>query len=127
MESIGDFKAAVAYYKEALALEPVRTPTWYFINNNLGFSLNQLGEFTEARDLPQGDRNRSQSSRCIQNLGLALSGQGDYRGAANCFVTATQVNAGDPRSLRHSRVLVKEHPELEFEFQGKIEFLPGSS
>jgi len=48
MEQVQDFEAAVRYYKEALALEPVRTPTWYFINNNLGFSLNTLGHFSEG-------------------------------------------------------------------------------
>ncbi len=123
MESIGDYKAAVAYYKEALTLEPVQTATWYFINNNLGFSLNQLGEFSEGekycRKAIQTDPNRPNA---LKNLGLALLGQGDFRNAANCFVTATQVNAADPRSLRHLEELVQQHPELEFEFQEKIEF-----
>jgi tetratricopeptide (TPR) repeat protein len=122
MESIGDYKAAVGYYKEAMTLEPVQTATWYFINNNLGFSLNQLGEFGEGekycRKAIEIDPNRPNG---FKNLGLALLGQGDLNGAATCFVTATQVNAADPRSLRHLEELVKEHPELGFEFQDKIE------
>jgi tetratricopeptide (TPR) repeat protein len=48
MEQVGDYPAAVRYYKEALALEPTATFTWYFINNNLGFSLNTLGQFSEG-------------------------------------------------------------------------------
>jgi Flp pilus assembly protein TadD len=48
MEQVEDFQAAVRYYKEALALEPTDTDTWYFINNKLGFSLNKLGQFAEG-------------------------------------------------------------------------------
>ena len=43
-------------------------------------------------------------------------GQGQYREAAHCCVTATQVNAADPRALRLLQDLVKEHPELAYEF-----------
>ena len=35
-----------------------------------------------------------------KNLGISLAGQSQYREAAQCFVTATQVNAADPRALR---------------------------
>src|SRR5690242_15552024 len=48
METIGDFGQAIRYYKEAMSLEPVNSPTWYFINNNLGYSLNALGRFDEG-------------------------------------------------------------------------------
>ena len=127
MESIGDYKAAVGYYKEAVTMEPVRTATWYFINNNLGFSLNQLGEFSEGekycRKAIEIDPNRPNG---FKNLGLSLIGLGDFHGAATWFVTATQVNAADPRSLRHLEELVKQHPELEFEFHGKIENCRGA-
>src|SRR6266436_678608 len=91
MESVGDYSSAVGYYKEAFALEPGQTDAWYFINNNLGFSLNQLGQFGEGekycRKAIEIDPNRPNA---FKNLGIALSGQGDFRGAANCFVAATQ-------------------------------------
>ena len=118
MESVGDFPAAVAYYKEALALEPVQNDTWYFINNNLGFSLNQLGRFAEGetycRKAAEINPNRPNA---FKNLGIALAGQGDFRGAARCYCTATQANAADPRAFRLLQGLLKEHPELEYEFQ----------
>lgn len=41
-EGRGDFVAAAKRYRSALALEPCSTETWYFIHNNLGYSLNQL-------------------------------------------------------------------------------------
>ncbi len=118
MEQVQDFEAAVRYYKEALALEPVRTPTWYFINNNLGFSLNTLGHFAEGeiycRKAIEIDPNRPNAHK---NLGIALAGLGQYGDAAKCFVTATQVNAADPRALRLLQDLVKQHPELAYEFE----------
>jgi len=122
MEQVGDYPAAVRYYKEALALEPTHTFTWYFINNNLGFSLNTLRQFAEGeiycRKAIEIDPNRPNG---FKNLGIALVGQGEYREAANAFVAATQADASDPRALRLFQDLIKQHPELEFEFQGAAE------
>lgn len=118
MEQARDYEAAVCYYKEALALEPIRTPTWYFINNNLGFSLNTLGRFAEGetycRKAIEIDANRANA---YKNLGIALAGQSQYGEAAKCFVTATQVNATDARAFHLLQGLVKQHPELTYEFE----------
>ena len=118
MESARDFRGAVQYYKEALALEPVRTDVWYFINNNLGFCLNTLADFAEgekycriAVEINPGRPN------AYKNLGIALAGQGDYAGAARCFIAATQANAADARAFHLLRDLLRDHPELEYEFQ----------
>lgn len=122
MEQVSDYPAAVRYYKEALALEPTRTFTWYFINNNLGFSLNTLGQFAEGesycRKALEIDPARPNA---FKNLGIALAGQGSYQEAARCFVGATQANASDARAFRLLQDLLKQHPELEFEFQGAAE------
>lgn len=122
MEQVHDYPAAVQYYKEALALEPASTFTWYFIHNNLGFSLNQLGQFAEGerycRQAIEIDASRPNG---FKNLGLALQGQGRYANAARCFVTATQVNAADARSFRLLEELLGEHPELAFEFQDEVD------
>ena len=121
MESAGDYQGAVQYYKEALALEPVRTDVWYFINNNLGFSLNTLGQYPEGekycRNAVEINPGRPNA---YKNLGIALAGQGDYAGAARCFVAATQVNAADPRAFHLLKDLVRDHPELEYEFQESL-------
>jgi tetratricopeptide (TPR) repeat protein len=123
MESAQDYAAAIRYYKEALALEPVQTDAWYFINNNLGFSLNTLGRFAEGetycRKAIEVDPNRPNAHK---NLGIALAGQDQYQAAAQCFVTATQADASDARALRLLRDLLKQHPELEFEFGEAAEF-----
>jgi tetratricopeptide (TPR) repeat protein len=122
MESAGDYQAAVRYYKEAFALEPLHTDVWYFINNNLGYSLNQLGHFAEGerycRKALEVNPNRPNA---YKNLGIALDGQGDFRGAAKCFVAATQANAADARAFRLLEDLLKRHPELEYDFQDDVE------
>jgi tetratricopeptide (TPR) repeat protein len=118
MEQKSDYAAAAGYYKEALALEPMNTWTWYFINNNLGFSLNTLTHFAQAeaycRKAIETDPNRPDA---YKNLGQSLVGQGRFREAAQCFVAATQVNAADGRAFQLLQELLGEHPELGFEFE----------
>jgi protein O-GlcNAc transferase len=109
--------SAVRYYREALAFEPVAPEAWYFIHNNLGFSLNQLGRFSEGEFycrtaigiLPE-------RPNAHKNLGLAHAGQGRWREAALCFIEATRVRPQDPRSCAHLEDLLKAHPELHPEF-----------
>jgi tetratricopeptide (TPR) repeat protein len=118
MEQTGNFAGAAGHYKEALALEPMNTSTWYFINNNLGFSLNTLRRFAEAemycRKAIETDPNRPNAHR---NLGQSLAGQGQFRDAARCYIAATQVNAADGRALHLLQELLDKRPELEFEFE----------
>jgi len=123
MEAVGDFEAAVRYYREALALEPVQTNTWYFINNNLGYSLNTLGQFAEGEKycLKAIEIDPSRPN-AFKNVGIALKGQGQYSEAARAFITATQVNAADPRSFHLLEELQRERPELGFEFGDALEF-----
>jgi tetratricopeptide (TPR) repeat protein len=122
MEKVGDYAAAIRYYKEAEALEPTRTFTWYFINNNLGFCLDTLGQFTEGekycRRALEIDPKRPNAHK---NLGIAFAGQGRRREAAQCFVSATQANASDGRAFHLLEDLLKQHPELEYEFQGDLD------
>ncbi len=118
MEKAGDFEAAAGFYREASALEPAETATWYLIHNNLGFSLNKLGRFAEGetycRRAIKIDATRPNA---FKNLGIALDGQGEHREAARCFVTATQVDAADDRSFHLLEDLIQHHPELEYEFR----------
>jgi len=116
MEQVGDYESAVRYYREAFGLEPLNTGTWYFINNNLGYSLNTLNRFEEGerfcRAAIEIDRQRPNA---FKNLGIALQGQQKFAEAAHCFVQATQADASDPRSLKLLEELEAEHPELELE------------
>jgi len=122
MEQVGDYESATRYYREAFAFEPVHTRTWYFINNNLGFSLNMLGKFDEAVQFCRAaiaiDRQRPNA---FKNLGIALRGQRQWTEAATCFVQATQVDASDARSMKLLEELLGERTELELEFRSHLE------
>lgn len=116
-ERARDYPLAVQFYRQGVALEPAAQPNWYFIHNNLGFSLNQLGDFVEGEDCcRRAIAIAPERSNAHKNLGLALVGQGRFREAAETFVKATQVNASDPRSLKHLEDLLAEHPNLVAEF-----------
>ena len=42
------------------------------------------------------------------------------REAAESFVTSTQANASDARSLHHLEELLAEHPDLQFDFASAL-------
>jgi len=113
-EKRGDFAAAAQRYRVALAMEPCSTYAWYLIHNNLGYSLNQLKEYSAAIPYLQTaleiDPGRPNA---YKNLGLAYEALGELEQAAELFITATQVNAADSRSLKHLISLVEAHPTLE--------------
>jgi len=122
MEQAGDYPSAIRFYREAFAMEPASNDVWYFINNNLGFSLNTLGQFAQGemycRKAIEVDASRPNAHK---NLGIALTGQGEHREAARSFVAATQANAADSRAFRLLQDLLRQHPELEFEFEALAE------
>lgn len=112
-----DFEAAVQFYRHALSMEPERNDVWYFVNNNLGYSLNRLGQFAEGEKCCRAavEINPSRPNG-HKNLGIALAGQGQPTEAAKSFVMATKVAPGDTRSLDLLKNLLRQHPELEDEF-----------
>jgi tetratricopeptide (TPR) repeat protein len=118
-ESRGDFAAAVKRYREALALEPCVKHTWYLIHNNLGYSLNQLGAYAEAIPyLQRAVEIDPARANAYKNLGLAHQALGNLERAAELFITATQVNAADSRSLNHLIALIDANPALEVDMPG---------
>jgi tetratricopeptide (TPR) repeat protein len=116
-EKQGNYQAAVQFYREALAMEPMRSDVWYFIHNNLGFSLNMLGHFIDGEQFCRTaidiDPRRSNAHK---NLGLALQGQNRYCEAASAFVRGTEACPSDSRASQLLRRLLTEHKELELEF-----------
>jgi tetratricopeptide (TPR) repeat protein len=121
MEQARDYPSAIRFYREAFAMEPASNDVWYFINNNLGYSYNQVEQHAEAETFCRAaiainpDRHNA-----YKNLGLALQGLGKHREAAMCLVTATQKNANDPRATEHLLRLLEIHPELNEEFASHL-------
>ena len=101
MEQMQNFEMAIKYYSQALSLEPINGRAWYFIHNNLGYCLNHFGRYQEAepycRRAIEIDPLRHNA---YKNLGIAAEGQGDYAGAALCYICAVQREASDPRALQ---------------------------
>lgn len=109
-----NWSEAASQYRKALSHEPCSSELWYFIHNNLGFSLNQLGEYESAIPyLKQAIKIEPRRSNAYKNLGLALEALGELAKAAEIFIAATQVNASDPRALKHLVEMKKKNPKLE--------------
>jgi tetratricopeptide (TPR) repeat protein len=112
-EGRGDFAAAVAAYSRAFALPARASSDWYFLNNNLGYSLNQLGRHDEAEAYCRAaiaiDAGRHNAHK---NLGLSLQGQGRYLEAARCLLEAAQAAPHDLRALGHLEDLLAKHEEI---------------
>jgi tetratricopeptide (TPR) repeat protein len=64
-----DFPAAVAAYSRAFTLPARENDTWYLLNNNLGFSLNQIGRHEEAEHcLLRAAQARPEDFRALDHL-----------------------------------------------------------
>jgi tetratricopeptide (TPR) repeat protein len=113
MEGLENYKAAIYFYSQAFSLEPEDTLTWYLINNNLGYCLNQFGRFAEAevycRSAIKIDPERHNA---YKNMGVSLAGQGQCAEAARNYIKALRANAADPRALKLLEQLFTEHPEI---------------
>ena len=107
------WEAAVERYGKGVALNPGNPDTRYFCNNNLAFSLIQLGRFEDAEpycraaiEIEPGRHNAH------KNLGLALQGLRSFLDAAKSFATASRIAPGDPRAWWFLERLVASHPEV---------------
>jgi len=108
-----DFRAAADAYRQGLALPPEQTPTWYFLNNNLGFCLNQLGRFAEAEPFCRAAiAFQPYMYNAHKNLGVSLQGQGRLVEAAHSLLEAARRSGSDPRALGHLEDLLAQHPEV---------------
>jgi tetratricopeptide (TPR) repeat protein len=121
-EQADDFCLAVSFYRQALSMEPADSWTWYFINNNLGYSYNQLKRYEEGETCcRRAIATDPKFPNAHKNLGLALLGQHRLREAAACFVDATRADARDPRATDHLTELLVRSPELSEEFGPQLE------
>ena len=108
-----DWEAAIASYRQVLANDPQDPTVKYFGNNNLGYSLIQLGRFDEAEDYclaavdVEGHRHNAH-----KNLGLVYQGQGRWLDAALSFLTAYELNPRDPRAWHHLEQALAARPAL---------------
>ena len=125
-EKRSDYRTASKYYRRALALESCSSCTWYFIHNNLGYSLNQIGEYEAAASyLKTALEIDPKRTNAYKNMALSFLAMEKLEDAAELFIYATQVDAADSRSLDHLESLVEAHPHLLVDIpnlQDRLEF-----
>jgi tetratricopeptide (TPR) repeat protein len=113
MEQKSDFNGAVFIYQQASAIEQVDKNDHYFINNNLGYSLNMLKRFIEAEPLcRKAIEIDPQRHNAYKNLGISLQGQNQLEEAARNFIQSARMNASDTRAANHFIDLATNHPEI---------------
>jgi len=113
MESASQFELACAFYSKGISLDPRNSDLRYFLNNNLGYSLNQLGRFTDGEPYCRAaiEINAARHN-AYKNLGVSLTGQKRYAEAAVPFVQAARACPADRRALHCLERLVSEVPEV---------------
>jgi tetratricopeptide (TPR) repeat protein len=119
LEEQDRYADAETTYARGLEIMPAPTDVHYFLHNNRGYCLNELGRHAEAeihcRAAVALDPARYNAHK---NLGLALAGQGRFLKAARCLVEADRRCPGDGRARRHLTDLVAAHPEILVEDLG---------
>jgi tetratricopeptide (TPR) repeat protein len=94
-------------------MEPTSSWVGYFLNNNLGYSLVQVGLFEEAEPyLRAAIEIDPKRLNAYKNLGLSLQGQRRYSEAAISYLESIKTCPADSRAFKHLEALVDEHPEL---------------
>lgn len=124
MEHQEKYGQAILFYSYGLSLKPETVDIQYFLNNNMGYSMNILGYHPEAQvhcELAiQINPNRHNA---YKNLGISLQEQGSYTEAACNFMQAVRIYPDDPRALKHLEDLLDKHPEVVSEVEGIEEFM----
>jgi len=110
MERARRYELAAWAYETGIAYEPTDPDVWYWLNNNLAFSLNQFGAHVAAEPYCRAAlRADARRHNAYKNLGVALQGQGQYADAARAYITAVSRAPGDTRSMHHLGQLVEAH------------------
>ncbi len=113
MEGLKNYDAAIFYYSQGFSLEPENTITWYLINNNLGYCLNQFDRFTESESYCRSAiKIDPERHNAYKNLGISLVGQGQNAQAALNYLKATLIEARDLRAFKLLEQLFDNHPEI---------------
>ena len=92
LEKQNDFRTAASCYSRALLIEPLDKDIWYFIHNNLGYCLVQIGDYRSAEKYCRAAiriNPQRQSGHCVRSVmpQIWLSGQDLMREQSTPFVS----------------------------------------
>lgn len=111
-EQVEQPKAAAAFYREALDLDPKTPQISYFLNNNMAYCLNLQAEYQQAvRYCHRAIEIDPSRANAYKNLGQSLMGLGQYAEAAATWIRALHVDVGDSRPLELLEKLLLGHRE----------------
>jgi len=110
MERRNRFALSAHFYGEGAQLEPAHEDIAYWLFNNRGFALNQVGSY----DVAEADCRRAIEINPLRhnawkNLGVALEGRGLWPEAARAYLTAARANFHDGRALVLLEHMLGEH------------------
>lgn len=112
-EQTGQFEAASRCYA-AVTANLLEGAERYYALNNLGYCLNRLGRHAEAEPIcRRAIETDSKPFNAHKNLGIALERLGHVAEAADEYIAAAKASEVDDRALRHLRLLLANHPEVE--------------
>ncbi|MEG4075083.1 tetratricopeptide repeat protein [Microcoleus sp. Pol14C2] len=110
LKSQGKFAEAIAYFKNALVLQPSSIEA----TTNLAVTLHQTGDLAEAATYYQRaieiDPNCAQSHN---NLGILLQDQGNIMAAISCFQKAIALNPVYVKALNNLGAILQQQGELQ--------------
>lgn len=110
MERRNRFEVAAHFYGEGAQLEPAHEDIAYWLFNNRGFSLNQVGSFEIAeQDCRRAIEISPLRHNAWKNLGVALEGRKLYPEAARAYLTAARACFPDGRALVLLEHMLVEH------------------
>ena len=116
MEQQNNYRMAMAFYAQALPLEPTDSRVWYLINNNLGYCLNHFQEYIRAEEYCRSAiRVDPSRHNAYKNLGISLEGQGHFLDAIASYIQAIEMRPQDPRALLCLEEVLKRQPFLLIE------------
>lgn len=106
MEKVKAYECAILCYERVFSLNPTMDMNRYFMNNNIGYCLNQLGKYKEAESYCREAIEIDQiSHNAYKNLGVSLEGQGQFQQAAECYSKAAMICPQDPCASKHFEAL----------------------
>jgi tetratricopeptide (TPR) repeat protein len=120
MEQLRKFTEAEGAYARAFDLPQESNDTWYFLNNNRAYCLNQIGQHQEAEEYCRtAIEIQPKRHNAYKNLGIALIHLGRHGEAVENLVLATRLCPADTRALAQLdelftryRDIIREMPDF---------------
>ena len=107
------FEVALTHFNTALEMNPEQKKIAYVLQNNTGYCLNMLQNYTEGehhcRLAIEIDWTRASGYR---NLGVSLKGQAKTVEAVWALVEAVKLDVSDDRARLLLRKLIEENPDV---------------